>query len=119
MKHQIPIPTHRPPTTPGEVLQHEFLDPLNITQQTLADATGLSRGHVNGLINGSRAVSPDVALRLELALGMPMPFWLNLQQGVDEYALRQRPERYAHVRSLREDDAGSRRIKASAKKSRG
>ncbi|WP_254564325.1 hypothetical protein [Oscillatoria sp. HE19RPO] len=34
----VRIPTHRPPTHPGEMLLEEFLKPLELTQRDLADA---------------------------------------------------------------------------------
>jgi addiction module HigA family antidote len=79
----IPIPTNRPPTTPGEVITEEFLKPLDITQQALADAVKMSRVGVNAILNGRRAITPHTALRLERVLGPSAQFWLNLQMIVE------------------------------------
>lgn len=45
------IPTHRPPTHPGEMLLEEFLIPLGLTQQDLAQAIHVPYQRVNEIIN--------------------------------------------------------------------
>ena len=75
----IRVPTHRPPTHPGEMLEEEFLKPLGITQTDFAARIGVSFQRINTLVRGKRGVTPDTALRLERALGMSADFWMNLQ----------------------------------------
>jgi addiction module HigA family antidote len=79
------LPTHRRPTTPGEIIKAEYLEPLKITQTQLAVVMGIPLQRLNLIINGKRAVTPDTALRLSKALGGSIKFWLNLQQDVDLY----------------------------------
>jgi antitoxin HigA-1 len=79
------IPTHGPPTHPGEMLLEEFLKPLGLSQTELADRMGVSYPRVNELIHGRRGVTPDTALRLERLFGMEAQFWLNLQMAWDLY----------------------------------
>ena len=81
----IRIPTHRPPTHPGEMLPEEFLKPLQITQAELAERIHVSYPRVNEIIHGKRGVTPDTALRLERLFGMEAQFWLNLQLAWDLY----------------------------------
>lgn len=81
----VRIPTHGPPTHPGEMLNEEFVKPLGLTQVALADAIGLSFQSVNAILNQRRSVTPDVALRLERLFGMEAQFWLNLQMAWDLY----------------------------------
>ena len=81
----VRIPTHGPPTHPGEMLQEEFLKPLGISQVQLAKLIGVSYPRVNELIHGKRGMTPDTALRLERLLGMEAHFWLNLQLVWDLY----------------------------------
>ncbi len=85
MSLSIPIPKNRRPTSPGEIITEEFLKPLDITQQQLADAMKISRVRLNEILNGRRGISPDTALRLERVLGPSAQFWLNLQMVVDLY----------------------------------
>lgn len=77
------LPTHRPPTHPGEMLREEFLVPLGITQSAFAQQLGVSFPRLNEVINGKRAVTPDTALRLARVTGMSADFWLGLQQDWD------------------------------------
>ena len=79
------IPTHGPPTHPGEMLMEEFLKPLDISQVELAKLIGVSYPRVNELIHGKRGMTPDTALRLERLFGMEAQFWLNLQLAWDLY----------------------------------
>lgn len=81
----VRIPTHRPPTHPGEMLLEAFLKPLGMTQTELAERMGVSYARVNQLIHGKRGVTPDTALRLERLFGIEAGFWLNLQQAWDLY----------------------------------
>jgi len=77
------LPTHRPPTLPGEMLLEEFLKPLGITQSAFALQLGVSFPRLNEVINGKRSVTPDTALRLARVTGMSADFWLGLQQDWD------------------------------------
>lgn len=85
------IPTHGPPTHPGEMLFEEFLKPLGISQAELAKLIGVSYPRVNELINGRRGMTPDTALRLERLFGMEAQFWLNLQLAWDLYQAQHSP----------------------------
>ena len=85
------IPTHGPPTHPGEMLLEEFLKPLGITQAEIAKLIGVSYPRVNELINGRRGMAPDTALRLERLFGMEAQFWLNLQLVWDLYQAQHSP----------------------------
>lgn len=77
------LPTHRPPTHPGEMLLEEFLKPLGITQSAFAVRLGVSFPRLNEVINGKRSVTSDTALRLARVTGMSADFWLGLQQDWD------------------------------------
>jgi addiction module HigA family antidote len=81
----IRVPTHRPPTHPGEMLLEEFLRPLNLTQRELAQAIHVPYQRINEIVNGLRGITPSTALRLEKYFGMPADFWLKLQLRWDLY----------------------------------
>ena len=83
----VNIPTNRPPTTPGEMLREEFLEPMGLTQQQLAIDIGVSYQRVNELINNKRGITPSTALRLGKYFGTSPDFWLNLQRANDLYAV--------------------------------
>ena len=81
----VNIPTDRPPTSPGEMLREEFLKPMGLTQQQLADGIGVSYQRVNELINGKRGITISTALRLARYFNTTADFWLNLQRANDIY----------------------------------
>jgi addiction module HigA family antidote len=77
------LPTHRPPTHPGEMLLEEFLKPLGISQSAFAIQLGVSFPRLNEVIHAKRSVTPDTALRFAQVTGMSADFWLGLQQDWD------------------------------------
>jgi len=93
----IRVPTHRTPTHPGEMLLEEFLIPMGLTQQDLANAIRVPYQRVNELINGRRGMTPSTALRLERFLGMSASFWLNLQLRWDLYFAQEKEKQELEV----------------------
>ncbi|MCC6241798.1 MAG: HigA family addiction module antidote protein [Gemmatimonadaceae bacterium] len=85
------IPTHGPPTHPGEMILEEFLKPLTMTQTEFARRMGVAWTRANQLIKGKRGVTTDTALRLEQLFGMPAEFWLTLQLRWDLYQAMHAP----------------------------
>jgi antitoxin HigA-1 len=83
------IPTHRPPTHPGEMLLEEFLNPMELSQRDLAQAITVPYQRINEIVNGRRGITPSTALRLAQFFGMSPDFWMNLQQRWDLYHARQ------------------------------
>ncbi|MEO7660162.1 MAG: HigA family addiction module antitoxin [Pyrinomonadaceae bacterium] len=79
----IRIPTNRTATHPGEVLLKDFLEPMELTQKSLADALGVPFQRVNEIVSGKRGITPSTALRLAKFFGNSPGFWLNLQMRVD------------------------------------
>ena len=53
------LPQNRRATHPGQILLHEFLEPLGTTQKALAEHLGVSVQRVNELVRGKRGVTPD------------------------------------------------------------
>jgi len=68
-----------PPVTPGEVLREEFMEPLGLSANRLAKALNVPTNRVTGILNGTRSVTADTALRLSLCFDTTPEFWLNLQ----------------------------------------
>ena len=79
----VNISTNRPPTTPGEMLREEFLEPMGLTQQQLADGIRVSYQRVNELINNKRGITTSTALRFAKYFNTTPDFWLNLQRAND------------------------------------
>ena len=72
----------RTPIHPGEILAEE-LDELELSAAELARSLGVPTNRVTQILNGSRAISADTALRLGTYFGMSAEFWLNLQKNYE------------------------------------
>ncbi|MFH1743160.1 MAG: ImmA/IrrE family metallo-endopeptidase [bacterium] len=72
---------------PGETLQ-EVLDSRGMSQVNLAQRTGRSPKHINELIKGKVALTPDTALQFERALGIPASFWSHRENHYQAYQAR-------------------------------
>ena len=79
------IPKNRPPTHPGEILLHEFLEPMSITQSELARRIKVPIQRINTLVNGKRGISAETALLLAKEFKTTPEFWMNLQSIYDLY----------------------------------
>lgn len=75
--------TQRKPTTPGEILNEEFLIPLEMTQKELADHINCDVKVINRIVNERSAVTAEMALKLGAAFKTTADFWLNAQKSVD------------------------------------
>jgi addiction module HigA family antidote len=89
------LPKNRPATPPGEILLHEFLNPLALTQVQAARRMGIPLNRLNEIVRGKRGVTADTALRLADLCNTSPEFWMNLQVASDLYYAR----RVAETRS--------------------
>ena len=76
------------PLHPGLVIR-EVLDDLDISVSVAARGLGISRQQLHNLIAGRSAIGPEVAIRLELALGSSADNWLRMQAAHDLALIRQ------------------------------
>jgi addiction module HigA family antidote len=90
---------HNPPH-PGAILHDLWLEPLNLSVTRAAEALGVSRKTLSEIVNCRAAISPEMALRLELAFGKSAESWLAHQAAYDLWQLGQRRDQL-HVESLR------------------
>jgi len=81
-----------PPQKPGVFLRDRVLRKKGsrITQETLADALDVSRFTVNQIINGHRAITAEMAVRLGVVLGTAPDLWLDMQKRVDLFEARRK-----------------------------
>lgn len=77
------LPANRIPSHPGEILRHEFLEPMGLTQSAFASHIGVPLQRVNEIILGKRGVSPETAWLFAQAFGTSAEFWTNLQLAYD------------------------------------
>ncbi len=68
---------------PGEILNEEFLLPLNISAYRLDKETFIPQTRVSEILKGNRRITADTALRLSKYFGNSPKFWLGLQNDFD------------------------------------
>lgn len=68
---------------PGEILQEEFLLPLEISAYRLSRDIGIPQNRISEIIKGSRRITADTALRLSAFFGNSAKFWLGIQNDFD------------------------------------
>jgi antitoxin HigA-1 len=66
-------------TSPGEVLQEEFMKPLGLSGNELARHLKVPANRINDIVRDRREISADTALRLARYFGTTARFWLNSQ----------------------------------------
>ena len=72
------------PIHPGEILSEEFMVPFGLSANKLAHSLRVPANRITAIINGTRSITADTALRLATAFGTTPDFWMNLQS---QYAL--------------------------------
>ena len=77
---------HNPPH-PGEILSEFWLDPLSLSIHETATRLNVTDNTVVELVNGKTGISPEMALRLELAFGKSAESWLAHQAAFDLWQL--------------------------------
>ena len=76
--------------TIGEVLDLEFLKPLNISQNALAKALGIPQNRLSNIINGKRGISADTDLRLCKYFGLTDGYFSGLQMDFERIAAKRK-----------------------------
>lgn len=76
-------PNLLPNPHPGEILLEDFLKPMNLSQNGLANAVHVPPRRINEIVLGKRAVTADTDLRLTRYFGMSEGFFLGLQADFD------------------------------------
>ena len=91
-----------PPIHPGEILNEEFLIPLNISQYRLAKSVDVEPRRIHAIVHGERAITAETALLLARFFGNSAAFWMGLQNQYDlETAEDRMAERLATVQPYR------------------
>jgi len=90
----------RSPTHPGAVQREDVLPVIDMPQSRIAELLGVNRLTISQLLHEHRALSPDMAMRLEKLLGTSAESWLRMQQAVELWEARQRPKRFATIKRL-------------------
>src|ERR1700752_3640023 len=87
-----PTRMHSPPH-PGEILRTACLEPLGLTVTDAAAALGVSRKTLSAILNGRAGISPEMAIRLSIALDTTAESWLRQQIQYDLWFAEQSRKR--------------------------
>lgn len=71
------------PIAPGEILLTEFMEPMGVSRNGLAKATGMPLSAISKIVAGTRSITAESAVRLAAAFGTSEAFWMNLQTDYD------------------------------------
>ena len=74
-------------TPPGATIKEQFKD-RGMSQKEFAAGMDMSEKHISKLINGEVQLTPEVAVRLEMVLGVPAKFWNNLEATYREKLIK-------------------------------
>ena len=77
------------PCHPGELIKTE-IDELGLSLVDAAKGLGISRQQLHSIIAGRASVTPEMAVRLEKALGSTADTWLRVQMNYDLAQIRAR-----------------------------
>ena len=68
---------------PGEILKHEFLEEIGLSQDQLARAIGIPGNRIDAVVNGTGTISADIDLRLCRFFRLSEGYFLRLQNAFD------------------------------------
>lgn len=78
-------------TPPGATIKEQLLD-RGLTQKEFAISMDMSEKHISRLINGEVQLTPEMAVRLEMVLGVPANFWNRLETIYREKLIKAKEE---------------------------
>jgi addiction module HigA family antidote len=82
------------PAHPGEILKELILEPLELSVTETSKHLGISRKTLSKIINAKGAITPEMAVRLEMVFEKPSAdHWLKLQNAYDLWQTRQHQEK--------------------------
>ena len=71
------------PIHPGEILDEEFLQPMNVSQYRLAKSIGVDPRRIHAIVHGERSITAETALLFSRFFGNSATFWMGLQSQYD------------------------------------
>ena len=71
------------PIPPGEILMEEFMRPLGISIDVLARDLAVPPERISDIVEGTRPITPDTAIRLGIRFGVSPELWVELQSDYD------------------------------------
>ena len=71
------------PPTIGEILQHEFMEPMGLSAYKLAQDICVPTSRIQDIIHGRRKITADTSLRLAKLFGVSDGYFLDMQNDID------------------------------------
>ena len=90
---------HNPPH-PGTFITEVYLEPYGLSGRELAANLGVAASTLSRVLKGTSGISPDMALRLSIALGRSPESWLTMQDNYDLWHAKQQSD-LRNVRRMR------------------
>ena len=84
------ISTNRQPTHPGAVLREDVIPAMQIQVSELARQMHVSRQTIHNILNETKPVTPNIALRLGRLIGNGPNIWLRMQEAYDLWQVEQK-----------------------------
>jgi HTH-type transcriptional regulator/antitoxin HigA len=88
-------------TPPGATIKEQLND-RGMSQKEFASRMDMSEKHISKLINGDVRLTPEVAVRLEVVLGVPTKFWNNLENVYREKLIKVEAEKTDYKNCVQE-----------------
>ena len=85
--------TMKNPPHPGRSIRDNCLEPLGLNVTEAARVLGVARHTLSRVLNGHAAISPEMAIRLEMAGWSNAEFWLRRQTSYDLAKVRKEQDR--------------------------
>ena len=78
------------PAHPGEILKELIISPMELTITDVSEHLNISRKTLSKVLNARGSITPEMAMRLELAFKKPSAdHWLRLQNAYDLWLVRE------------------------------
>jgi addiction module HigA family antidote len=74
----------------GKILQEEFMEPYNLSQNALARAINVAPSRITDIVNGRRGITADTDLRLARLFGLTEGYFLRLQEHIETTLVKQK-----------------------------
>lgn len=89
------------PIHPGEILKEEYMVPYGLSANALAQALSIPTNRITAIINETRGITGDTAIRLAGFFGTTPEFWMNLQSAYELRSTRIPPAQMAMIHKIR------------------
>ncbi len=76
------------PPHPGVIVKKTLIDGARLSITEAAKMLGVGRVSLSKIINGHAGISPEMAVRLAIALNISDKMWLNMQNAYDLWQIQ-------------------------------